>query len=330
MRFASPWWLLALLPALAAAAASFWHVERRRARLAYPDAGGLAAAEVRRRLLVRGTPAAMTAAALLLAAVALARPQRISRHALGPAEGIDIMMALDTSTSMLALDFDPEDRMTAAKKAARAFILGRVSDRIGLVVFGGAPLLSCPLTLDYDALTGFLGDVYAGMTHMEGTAIGDGIAAAVNHLKASPSPSKVIILLTDGRQNVGAADPLTAAQAARSFGIKVYAIGTGKRGPAVFPVDHPILGRQLTRIPDELDEDSLTRIAAETGGRYFRAESLEQLKEIYAEIDRLEKHRFERPQAVTGKDLYAWLLLPAALLLAGEMLLSRTLLLRIP
>ncbi|HBL16780.1 MAG: hypothetical protein A2X36_05840 [Elusimicrobia bacterium GWA2_69_24] len=332
MMLQNPWWLLLAVPALAALWAAASGFFGRSPSLTYPNVVAL-----RRDLpsrfadrLVRWAPAALRAAALCLCAAALARPQTVSRQLTGLAEGIDILMVLDTSTSMQAIDFDPLDRMTAAKDAARNFIQARLSDRIGILIFGGDPLLSCPLTLDYDALLEFLEGVSAGMTRSEGTAIGDGIAAGVGHLKDSGARSRILILLTDGRSNTGLIDPLTAAKTARTFGIKIYTIGTAKRGPAMVPVNDPIFGRQLVQIPDELDEDTLLKIAAETDGKYFRATNIAELASIYAEIDRLEKTEYERPEIVSYRDLYHLLLLPAVLLLALEMLLSETLLLRIP
>lgn len=330
MRFEEPLWLLAALPVLAAGAASMFGWYGRRASLRFPDAARLGHAPAWKARLVRGTSPALTVAALLLMVVALARPQKVARESAGPTEGIDILLVLDTSTSMNAIDFDPMDRMTAAKTAAIDFISKRVSDRIGALVFGADPLLMCPLTLDYEALRSFLGRVYAGMTHSDGTAIGDGLAAAVDHLKDSRAKSRIIILLTDGRSNTGLVDPLTAAKTARAFGIKVYAIGTAKRGEALVPVDSPLLGRRLVRIKDDLDEDTLLKIAAETDGKYFRAESARELSEIYSEIDRLEKTEYERPEIVSYTDILVPFLIPAALLLFGEMFLSRTVLLRIP
>ncbi|MFH1723519.1 MAG: VWA domain-containing protein [Elusimicrobiota bacterium] len=331
MRLEQPLWLLLLLPALAALGVALREVLGSRASMTFPDASGLRTLTSRASgLWVRWTPTLLKWAVLILAALALARPQTVTRQAVGLAEGIDILLVLDTSTSMQAIDFDPLDRMAAAKNAAREFVRGRASDRIGIVVFGGDPLLTCPLTLDYDALLGFLEDVHPGMTRSNGTAIGDGIAAAVNHLKDSEGRSKVAILLTDGRSNTGLVDPTTAAKTAHTFGIKFYAIGTGKRGEALVPVDDPVFGRRLVSIPDELDEDTLLKVAAETDGKYFRATNLDELKQIYAEIDRLEKTQYERPEIVSFDDLYAYILLPAVFLLGLEMLLTRTWLLRIP
>jgi len=329
MRFEEPLWFIALLPVLAASVLAFggWH--GRRATLRFPGAGKLNGAPAWKAFIVRGASPLLTTLVLGLMIIALARPQKVKRESAGPTEGIDILLAIDTSTSMKAIDFDPMDRMTAARKAALEFVGKRISDRIGALVFGGDPLLMCPLTLDYDALNSFLDRIFAGMTRSEGTAIGDGLAAAVDHLKDSASDSKVIILLTDGRSNTGLIDPLTAAKTARAFGIKVYTIGTAKRGQAYVPQD-TVFGRRLIPIPDELDEDTLLKIAAETDGKYFRATNADELAEIYGEIDRLEKTEYERPEIVSYSDILFPFLFPAVLLLFGEFLLSRSLLLRLP
>jgi Ca-activated chloride channel family protein len=280
--------------------------------------------------LVRIVPYALKMLALFLAIAALARPQKVVRQAASLSSGVDILIVLDVSTSMHALDFDPLDRMTAAKNAARSFIKRRLSDRIGVLVFAGVPLLTCPLTLDYGALLDFLEEVQAGMTQTDGTAIGDGIAAAVAHIKDAQAKSKVLILLTDGANNTGVVDPLTAAKTAKTYGIKIYTIGTGRRGPAIVPIDDPQFGRRLVQIPDELDEDMLARIAADTGGRYFRAQNLTELESIYSEIDRLERSEVKLPPIISFTDYYVWLLVPAALLLALAMVLPRTALVRLP
>ncbi|MBI5595355.1 MAG: VWA domain-containing protein [Elusimicrobia bacterium] len=330
-RLENPWWLLGLVLLLAAAAVSLFGAAGGPPAFKFPDAGALARkAPKSSGWPARRLPTLLKAAVLLLCVAALARPQKVRRELAGMAEGIDIILVLDTSESMRALDFDPFDRITAAKNAARDFISRRTTDRIGLVVFGGEPLLACPPTLDYDALLAFLDDIAPGMTQSRGTAVGDGLAAAAAHLKDSTAKSRVAVLLTDGANNAGIVDPLTAATAAKSLGIKVYAIGTARRGEAMVPVDHPVFGRQLVPIQDELDEDSLTRIAAETGGRYFRAENAKELSEIYSEIDVMEKTALERPETVSYADFHHLLLGPAALLLAMELLLGQTWLMRLP
>lgn len=326
ISLASPYWL-ALIPAfLLAAWAACRRLEPRRAAWSFPDGAALAAEAPRwPSRFARWTPYALKGLALALGAAALARPQAASRQAAGLTEGIDILLVIDTSTSMKALDFAPMDRMSAAKDAAKRFVSGRIADRIGLVTFGGAPILACPLTLDYEALVAAIDELWPGMTGVEGTAIGDGLAAGVNHLKGGRSPSKVVILLTDGRANAGVVDPMTAAKAAAASGVKVYTIGTAKRGPSQVPVPGG-----FALIHDDLDDVLLTQVAETAGGRYFRAESAKELREVYAEIDRMERVAVKRPETVSYKDLYPWLLLPALALLSAEAVLARTWLLRLP
>lgn len=330
-RLENPWWLLALVPLLGATLAAILHSSGRAPAFRFPDAGAVARrAGSAAGWPVRWLPLLLKVLCLAAAVVALARPQSVRREPAGAAEGIDIILVLDTSDSMRALDFDPFDRMTAAKQAARDFVQRRVSDRIGLVVFGGEPLMACPPTLDYDALLTFLEDVQTGMTQSRGTAVGDGLAAAAAHLKDSSAKSRVILLLTDGSNNAGLVDPLTAARAAKALDIKVYTIGTAKHGKAMVPVDHPVLGRQMVAIDDDLDEESLTKVATETGGRYYRATNTQELSEIYGDIDKLEKSSVDRPETVAYTDFYRILLGPAILLLAAELLLGHTLLVRLP
>lgn len=331
MTWREPWWLLLAPVVLAAAAGAYWAFERRRA--CWPMPAGSELKDLTPRVwswAIRAAPYALRASALALCAVAMARPQVVRRQAAGLTEGIDIMLSLDTSTSMRALDFDPMDRMGAAKETAKRFVRGRLTDRIGLVNFGGAAILSCPMTLDYDAVFDAIDALDAGMTGVEGTAIGEGIAASVNHLRAGRAPSKVLILLSDGRNNAGLIDPLTAARAAASLGIKIYAIGTARRGESILPLVDPARGKVMVPIQDDIDEPLMTQVAEATGGRYYRAEGLRQLTQIYDEIDRLERAPLDRPETVSFTDLYVWLLVPAMLLLTGELLLTRTLLLRIP
>lgn len=329
--FANPFFLFGL-PILALA---LWvhlrGLQNRRASLLYPQVGALsllkAAGEAR---LLRHLPALLRAAALSLALIALARPQKVLKQGLSEVSGIDIILCLDTSGSMQALDFAPKNRLEAALETAREFIQNRVHDRIGVVVFAANALLQCPPTLDYEALLEFLSQVEIGMTQSDGTAVGDALAAALNHLKDSTARSKVVILLTDGRNNSGILDPLTAARTAQALGVKVYTIGTGARGPALFPVDDPFFGRKLVQLPEELDESTLAAMAALTQGRYFRATNLKELKEIYRQIDQMEKTKIQAPDIFSRHDLYAYFLIPALFLLLGELVLSRTYLLKIP
>jgi Ca-activated chloride channel family protein len=328
VRLAHPWaLLLAPLAWAVAAAALRWG---RSAALGYPAGEKtLSAPPSRRARLARAVPALLPAAALTLAAVALSRPQSVRALAGDDGRGVDIVLAIDSSLSMSAEDLSPT-RMEAAKALAAAFVTGRVSDRIGLVTFGGAPLLACPPTTDYDALRERLSDLSPGMTKSDGTALGDGLISAAARLKDAAAKSKVIVLLTDGRSNTGAVDPNTAAKAVASYGIKVYAIGTAGRGPATMTVDDPRQGRVRVQIGDDLDEELLAQIAQMTGGKSYRAQTRGQLAKVFAEIDSLEKSEVKRPPVVAVADHHSAPLAAAALLLLAESALSATLLLRWP
>ncbi|MCX7641587.1 MAG: VWA domain-containing protein [Elusimicrobiales bacterium] len=265
---------------------------------------------------------------LLLIIVALARPQHILRQEIPPTEGVDIMLVIDTSLSMAAEDLKP-NRLEAAKKAAEEFVLKRKNDRIGLVVFGGVGFLSCPLTLDHSAVIGFLKRIQLGMTKSDGTAIGDAILIALNHLKRSKSKTKIMILLTDGRSNTGIVqDPLTSANMTKEFGIKIYTIGTAKKGPAQIPTGDPF--RPYVTIEDDLNEEQLSGIAKITDGKFYRATSNEELSNIYSEIDRLEKTKFEIRYRVEVSDLYHIFLIAAILIITLTIISEKTFFLRIP
>ena len=330
MRLAHPWMLLAILPALAAA---WWTATRledgHRPTLPFPALDAFSGEPTLRSRLARWLPLSLRLLALLLICAGLSRPQKVTRRLQGYGEGIDIMIALDTSLSMNALDFQPLSRVEAAKDTAARFVRGRVEDHIGMVVFGGGPMLACPLTLDYDALIGRIESLNAGMTGVDGTALGEGIISTLNHLKAGTAKTKIIILLTDGRGNVGL-DAVTAAKTAAALGVKIYAIGTAKRGESLMPVDDPNLGRVMVRVEEDLDEEGLLEVARLTNGKYWRATSLSELRSIYAEIDKLEKTKVKLPEIVSRADLYALPVLGAALLLLLEAVLSQGLLLRWP
>lgn len=259
--------------------------------------------------------------AFSLVVVAMARPQYKNTTVERSAEGIDIMLTLDISTSMKAEDLKP-NRLEAAKDVARNFINKRLSDRIGLVVFAKKSFTVVPPTLDYDLLKKLLSQVEMGVIE-DGTAIGMGIATAVNRLKNSKAESKVIILLTDGQNNSGEIDPVTAADLAATFGIKIYTIGAGTRGTAPYPIQDPIFGTRYQNIPVNIDEDMLKQIAEITDGAYFRATDTEKLQEIYAQIDEMEKTEVEEVIYTDYKDLYPRFLLPAILLLVISIISER-------
>ena len=257
-------------------------------------------------------------------AVALAGPRLAHDREIVRGEGIDIVLALDISGSMRALDFEPDDRLAVAKRTIQDFVDGRTQDRIGLVVFAAKAFTQCPLTLDYDVLVRFLDEVDIGLIE-DGTAIGLGMATGVRRLARSEAESKVLVLLTDGVNNVTTVDPLTSAEAARALGVKVYTIGVGKEGLAPYPVDHPILGRRYTQIETRIDEELLQQVSEMTGGQYFRAQSGDGLARIFETIDALEKTEIETEVFTNYQSLAAWWILPGLLLLALESLLAATL-----
>jgi Ca-activated chloride channel family protein len=225
---------------------------------------------------------------ILLLTLALARPQEGVRESELTARGVDIVLALDISSSMRAEDFQPSNRLSVAKQVGGDFVRNRRRDRVGLVAFAATAFTQCPLTLNHDALTGLLDRLTFGMVE-DGTAIGMGLATAVNRLRQSTAKSKVVILLTDGVNNRGAVDPLTAAELARAIGVRVYTIGVGTTGIAPVPVDDPIFGMRYQRVQVEIDEKILEAIAGRTDGRYYRAKDPQALAAIYREIDRLER-----------------------------------------
>ncbi len=229
--------------------------------------------------------------AISLLIVALARPQSVSSKQNIHIEGIDIVMAIDVSSSMLARDFQP-DRLEAAKEVAQNFISGRPNDRVSLVVFSGEAFTQVPLTTDHNMIASLFEEIQSGMIE-DGTAIGDGLATAVSRLKESQAISKVIILLTDGVNNSGSVDPLSAAEMAKLFGIRAYTIGVGSKGTAPYPVQDQWGRIRMQQMEVQIDEELLQKIAAQTGGQYFRAENNKKLKEIYTEIDQLEKSKID-------------------------------------
>lgn len=267
---------------------------------------------------------------LILLIIGLARPQSGTRKQEITTEGIDIMLVLDVSSSMKAEDFKPKNRIEAAKAVATEFIEGRNNDRIGLVIFAGEAFTQCPLTLDYGVLTDLLENIQIAPEAWDGTAIGNGIATSVMRLKDSKAKSKVIILLTDGRNNAGEINPQTAAQVAETFDIRVYTIGAGTRGSAMYPIDDPLFGRRYVSMPVEIDEDLLRNIAHQTGGKYFRATDTEKLREIYQEINEMEKTKIQVKEFTKYRELYVNYAGAGLLLLIFEILLFNTVLRKLP
>lgn len=244
-------------------------------------------------------------------------------------EGIAIVIAVDISSSMLAEDFAPSNRMEVAKHQAIDFIKGRAADRIGIVAFAGEALTQVPITVDYPVLEQAVGDLHVGMLE-DGTAIGTGLATAINRLKEAPGKSRVVLLLTDGVNNRGTVDPRTAAAAAAAFGIKVYTIGVGTEGEAPIPTGRGLSGFRYEVLPVEIDEELLRDIASTTGGRYFRAKDSEALSRIFKQIDGLEKTPIRVTRYVKYDEIAKPLVLAGLVALALELLLSATLVVRTP
>ncbi|MCG3153533.1 MAG: hypothetical protein DKINENOH_00123 [bacterium] len=329
LTFAHPefLFLLLLLPLLA-----WWHVrsyQRRTATLRYSNLDLMKSLPQRSRYSSRHLLFGLRWLAIGLVIVALARPQSGQTEEEITTEGIDIVLALDVSSSMLAEDFRPKNRIEAAKLVAEQFITGRSSDRIGMVVFAARSFTQCPLTLDYGILINFLKKVDVGLID-DGTAIGLGMATAVDRLRNSKAKSKVVILLTDGINNAGEIDPLTAARLAQAFNIRFYTIGVGTRGQALYPVQDPIFGKRYVPMPVEIDEAMLTKIAELTKGKYFRATDRQSLEKIFAEIDQLEKTKVEVKQFTRYRELFVhWLALALGLVFI-EVVLAGTVFRKIP
>ena len=276
--------------------------------------------------VLRHLPFVLRLTALCLIIVAIARPRSSSQVEKIDTEGIDIVLAMDVSTSMLARDFTP-DRISAAKDIAIEFIAQRPSDRMGIVVFAGESYTQCPLTTDRATLINMMKEVQTDLIE-DGTAIGNGLATAVARMSGSDAPSRVVILLTDGVNNRGEVAPLTAAQIAKTYGIRVYTIGGGANGMAPYPVVTP-WGIEERKIQVEIDEELLKGIAETTGGRYFRATDNTKLQEIYAEINRMEKSKTSIDSFPVYKELFSPFAIAALICLLAE-LLVRLLLRRLP
>lgn len=328
MSFVWPGLLLLLpLPLLA----FLWRAWRRRAldpAARFSDLGLLAGGGGARARLRPWLPL-LRVLCLMLLVVALARPRFGERQVEITSEGIDIALALDISGSMKAEDFQPDNRLFVAKEQAKKFIAGRPTDRIGLVVFASDSYTQAPITTDHEVLKRLVDEVTFGDIR-DGTAIGMAIANGVNRLKDLPGKSRVLILLTDGRNNAGTIDPFTAAELARSLRVKIYPIGVGTMEDAPYPVEDPVFGKRYVQMPAQVDDEALTRIARITGGRYFRATDAAALDRIFGEIDRMEKTRVETREWVNYSEFGSRLALPALVLLLLEALLGATWLRRLP
>ncbi len=277
------------------------------------------------RVYFRHLPFVLRMLVLALFVVILARPQSTNRWENESVEGIDIMLAMDISGSMLAGDFIP-NRLEASKDVASSFISGRPDDRIGIVLFGGESFTQCPLTTDHAVLLNLLKEVSVGIIEDQSTAIGLGLANAVKRLKDSDAKSRVVILVTDGMNNTGSVDPLTAAEIAKTFGIRVYTIGVGTRGMAPYPVQDAFGRIFYQQFEVEIDEDILRQISVMTSGEYFRATNNQKLREIYSSIDQLEKSKVNVKQYSRKYEEFRAFAIAAMILLVLEILLRTTVL----
>ena len=329
MEFASPkilWFLLLLIPFVG------YYIYRTRqggAAVVVSTTDTVKRAPRTFRYYLRHVPFALRCAALSLIIVAIARPQSAEHYTNTTTEGIDIVMAVDVSTSMLAKDFIP-DRLSVAKEVASEFIGDRTGDRIGIVVFAGESFTQSPLTTDQSTLQTMLGRITSGVIE-DGTAIGNGLATSINRLRESDSKSKVVILLTDGVNNRGEISPLTAAKIAKDMGIRVYTIGVGRHGTAPYPVFDE-RGREVdvVNMKVEIDEKILRDIATQTGGEYFRATDKKTLEAIYEQINTLEKSRVEVENRTTLHEEFLVFVLWALAALLLEFIINRVVLNRIP
>ncbi|MBR4952144.1 MAG: VWA domain-containing protein [Alistipes sp.] len=326
MTFQNPeiLWLLVLVPLLVA---YYIWVGRQRATLLVSTLGSGRAPRTLRYWL-RHLPQALRLISLSLFIVALARPVEQHAESETTIEGIDIVLAMDISGSMLAQDFKP-NRIESSKKIASEFVADRHGDRLSIVAFAGEAFTQCPLTSDRSAVQTSLARLRSGIID-DGTAIGNGLATAINRLRESSSKSKVVVLLTDGVNNSGSMSPLMAADIAKNMGIKVYTIGVGRRGQAPTPVMDAFGNVGLAMMNVEIDEELLREISSLTGGKYFRAENAEALTKIYDEIDQMEKSKVEINDYISYEELYLGWLVWGLILLIAELLISRVVLNRLP
>ena len=316
--------LLVLIPMIV------WYVFRYRksgASIRYSSTMGFRGIAKGWKHYLRHLPFLLQLAGISLLTLALARPQSSNSWQDVTTEGIDIVIALDISSSMLARDFQP-NRLEAAKTVATQFISGRHDDKMGLVVFSGESFTQCPLTTDHAVLINLFQDIQSGMIE-DGTAIGNGLATSVARLKESEAISKVIILLTDGENNRGEIAPETAAELAKTFGIRVYTVGVGTIGTAPYPVQTPF-GTQMRDVEVKIDEETLQKIADITDGKYFRATNNEKLVQIYEEIDQLEKSKIEVKEYSKKDEEFERYAMLAVIILISGLFLKTTLFRNIP
>lgn len=330
LRLANPMFLLFLLMIPILALYFFRGEKLRLAALKFSSVRN--AKKIKTSVMVKFRPILYILRLLCIAliTVALARPQWANKETLRKlsASGIDIVLAMDVSDSMKAGDFEP-NRLEASKKVISSFIDNRETDKIGATIFGAAAFPLCPLTMDYGVLKEFFKKVDFGIINGNATAIGMGLATSVKMLKESKAKSKIIVLLTDGQNNIGKIDPLTAAELAKAIKIKIYTIGVGSRGVFPMKIDTP-LGPQYVMQQADIDENTLVKIADLTGGKYYRAANQDELKKIYDEINKLEKSKIEVKEHEYYDELMHYLIIPALLILLLEILLTNTRFLKLP
>lgn len=325
MRFASPLFLLLLIPLTAL----LWlELRKRTAAIRFPDTAFFRSYP-NRGALYKHLALFLNLSALLFMVLALARPQLGRVYEEIESRGVDIMLCLDISGTMQAEDFSPKNRLFVAKERAKEFIAKRSGDRIGLVVFAGQALTQCPLSFDRNVINQLIDRVDFGLV-TDGTAIGMGLASAVSRIKDSKSMDRIIILLTDGLNNAGEIDPVTAARVAQSYGIKVYCIGVGSKGPVPVPVNDPMWGRRYIQAVVDLDMKTLDEIAAITGGQAFLASDAEGLKLIYDEIDKMEPTTYKVNKHTVYSEKAQLFLIPAGLLFLLSLLFSAVIMRKLP
>ena len=327
MEFANPEMLYLLLLIPLAIVFQWTYLRRKKTTVPFSDANTLLQMPKSWKTRLAWIPDLLRYIALICIIIGLARPRSSSSGSNVTSEGISIVLALDVSGSMLAEDLKP-NRIEAAKKVAKEFIQGRNNDLIGLVVFSGESFTQCPITSDHSVLLNMMDGLKSGMLS-DGTAIGEGLATAVSRIKDSPTKSKVIILLTDGENNVGSVAPTTAGEIAQAFGIRVYTIGVGRNGMAPFPFQTPF-GIQYQNVEVRIDEPVLKQISATTDGKYFRATDNKKLNAIYQEIDQLEKTKVEVTEFRRYTEEFMPFAMAALAFAVLEFLLRLTLFKRIP
>jgi Ca-activated chloride channel family protein len=319
--------LLLLVPLLALQ--QFRFSQNRKASIRFPSLKIMSRIPTTWALKLRHSLLVLRLLTISIMIIALARPQKGTSWDKTFTEGVDIILTLDISTSMSAMDFKPLHRLNVAKSVIEEFIRGRSTDMIGLVVFAAKSFTQCPLTVDYGILIQFLQHVDFHMVE-DGTAIGTAILNSTNRLRESKAESKLIILLTDGENNAGEVDPITAAKAAKALGIKIYTVGVGKSGDQPRQIDDPIFGKRIVTVPTKIDEKTLKKIAKLTGANYYRAQNPRALQKIYKEIDALEKTEIETKSFTRYHEMFAGLLIAALLFLFAEIVLTNTRFMKIP